>query len=550
LNRIGFRESSGAVILKAKRAKGRDWIYGEALENGWKWLLEHAEQRDGISVIDFGVRAMQGLFEREGNGDLNTKGERGPLMLPAHVDAWAQTNPRPAADPDVAPFLHGAKALEAADVQVVWRADLEVPVEEWVEILAMAPPVSTEALPLPIGLARHWLRGREQVGEAVDIEGTAESEERDEGGAARQFLIWRGPEKSKVGRLRDVRPGDTIVVRSEEGGADQYGWNPQHKPVQDIGDLCANQRASAGLGKFRVRLHPVVMYPDDSDTAKRAELKLLLAAAVEDDDSAFETALDLMRNAVPDAIFKRMPRTYGRGWLIGISEFPQRTPALAAGVGPDETDEDDTGSLTGEVPLRVHTDGVVRKANSFALGCGLMDGAAMAVRFAAAMHDYGKCDDRFQMLLDPLRNPADDPLAKGEAGLPVAELRRRGRMAGYPSGARHEFASVAIAGGYSKWPEGCDRDLVLHLIGTHHGYGRALPPAWKEKDAEHEIRASVDGEQVTVKGVNRIASLASGWVDRYGRLTRKYGWWGLAYLEAVLRRADCVRSREEQEGAE
>ena len=25
-----------------------------------------------------------------------------------------------------------------------------------------------------------------------------------------------------------------------------------------------------------------------------------------------------------------------------------------------------------------------------------------------------------------------------------------------------------------------DRDLVLHLIGTHHGYGRPYFPVWKE----------------------------------------------------------------------
>jgi CRISPR-associated endonuclease/helicase Cas3 len=546
LNRIGEKESSEAVILKPKRAKGRDWIYGEALDNSWKWLGEHATERDGRRVIDFGVRTMQELFERYGNGELNTKGEPGPLMFPAHVEAWAQTNPRPGADPDVAPFLHGAKALDAADIQVVWRADLEAPVTEWTEMLALAPPVSTEALPLPIGLARRWLNQKEQVGEAVDIEGSAESEEREEGGSARPFLIWRGPEKSKVGRVGDVRPGDTVVVRSEARGTDQYGWDPESGPVQDIGDLCANERARAGLGKFRIRLHPLVMFPTDAE--QREKLKRLLADVADDDDDALKEARELIQSAAPTASFRRRPAAYGKDWLIGISEWPTRQQPVGPGAGPDETDDDDSGSLTGTVTLRRHTDGVVRKAVDFAQRCGLPDGAAAAVRFAAAMHDFGKCDDRFQMLLDPLRGPAEEPLAKGRADLPpAAELLRRWQIAGYPKGARHEFGSVAIAEAYSKWPEGCDRDLVLHLIGTHHGYGRALAPIWNEEDPEYEIRAWVDGEHVVVQGVNRVANVDSGWVDRYWRLTRKYGWWGLAYLEAVLRRADCVRSREEQE---
>jgi CRISPR-associated endonuclease/helicase Cas3 len=547
LNRTGFRDSSEAVILKRKRARGKDWIYGEALENSWKWLNEHSMELDRRRVIDFGVRAMQDLFERNGKEELNTKGERGPLMFPAHVEAWAQTNPRPGADPDVAPFLHGAKALDAADVQVVWRADLEGRVAEWAEVLALAPPVSTEALPLPIGLARRWLRQREQPGDAVDFEGTAESEEREEGGAARKFLIWRGPEKSKVGQVGKVQPGDTLVVRSEEGGTDQFGWNPESGPVRDIGDLCANERAHQGSGKFRVRLHPLVVFPSDADKQKREALKTLLEDVARDDDEAMEEARGRIRSEVPKAIFRRNPKVYGKGWLIGISEWPKQRPAVAAGVGPDETEEDDTGSLPGAgVTLRVHTDGVLQRAVDFAGGCGLPDRAAAAVRFAAAMHDYGKYDDRFQMFLDPLRNPAAEPLAKGEAELPVAQLRRRRGMAGYPKGARHEFGSVAIAEKYSKWPEDCDRDLVLYLIGTHHGYGRALAPIWTEDDPEYEIDACVEGERVTVKGVDRVARVDSGWVDRYWRLTRTYGWWGLAYMEAILRRADCVRSREEQ----
>ena len=245
LNRIGITRCSGAIILKPKRGKGRDWIYGEALDNSWRWLNERATEKDGRRTINFGARAMQELFERDGNEELSTKGEPGPLMFPAHVEAWAQTNPQPGVVPDVAPFLHGAKALDAADIQIVWRADLYGKVTEWTEILAWAPPISTEALTLPIGLGRRWLREGRQVGDATDMEGVAEAEEPEESGPERPFLVWRGPEKSKVGRVRDLRPGDTVVVRSEEGGTDQYGWNPDSGPVQDIGDLCANQRASA-----------------------------------------------------------------------------------------------------------------------------------------------------------------------------------------------------------------------------------------------------------------------------------------------------------------
>ena len=273
LNRLGDQPSARAVILKAKRAKEKDWIYGDALENAWKWLNEQATG----GSIDFGVARMGDLFRRLGNDNLTVTPAEGPLVFPAHLDAWAQTNPAPAADPDVAPFLHGAK--ETADVQIVWRADLEsADRRDWVAMLEAAPPLSTEAMPVPIRAARRWLEG---TGIAVaDVEGVIPTEDDGRAAGERLALIWRGPDRERtttdLGRLR---PGDTIVVRASEGGCDRYGWNPDSEvAVRDIGDLCANHRAQDGGGKYRIRAHPMVLFPADEDAESRAELENVLTS--------------------------------------------------------------------------------------------------------------------------------------------------------------------------------------------------------------------------------------------------------------------------------
>ena len=66
----------------------------------------------------------------------------------------------------------------------------------------------------------------------------------------------------------------------------------------------------------------------------------------------------------------------------------------------------------------------------------------------------------------------------------------------------------------------------------------------------NSITAEFGGRRLIVQDAHRIGQLGSGWADRYAALTRKYGWWGIAFLEAILRRADCVVSSQERKGNE
>jgi len=92
---------------------------------------------------------------------------------------------------------------------------------------------------------------------------------------------------------------------------------------------------------------------------------------------------------------------------------------------------------------------------------------------------------------------------------------------------------------------GVNLDLARFLIGTHHGFGRPFAPV--VEDAEPvDVKLTLEGRDLVVLSDHRFHRLEAGWADLFWSLIRRFGWWGLAYLEALLITADRTVSAREQ----
>ncbi|MFQ5473705.1 MAG: CRISPR-associated endonuclease Cas3'', partial [Dehalococcoidia bacterium] len=240
--------------------------------------------------------------------------------------------------------------------------------------------------------------------------------------------------------------------------------------------------------------------------------------------------------------------------LRGTRRLPGRT-------GSDSvTHEDDSASEGVPVTLADHSEHVCDRAGGFARDIGFPEELTHDIQIAATLHDLGKADPRFQVLLHDgniLQAQLSGRLLAKSNGMPRSRnARRRTRQrSGLPTGFRHELLSVRLAeNAASLLAKAHDPDLVLHLIAAHHGRCRPFAPVIPD-EAPQDVSVNIDGTHFSYAPRADIASghglerLDSGVAERFWRLVRRYGWWGLAYLEAVLILADHRASEaEEQNG--
>jgi CRISPR-associated endonuclease/helicase Cas3 len=593
LDRLGRRykrraPSPARILIRSDQTEksDEDPIYGSAVAETWQWLTSPAVatstgKRPNLRrTADFGVNSLDANLQTDTDkiSSMLAPQKETPLLFPAHLDAWVQTDPVPEPEPDVAPFLHG-RADTPADVQVVWRADLtEENEEHWGEIIALMPPRTREALPVPIYEVSAWLTGTAQ-GDIADIEGGGGDTLGPSIGNLRKALRWRGAENAHPVDPGGIRPGDTIVVPAAYGGTDAYGWNPRSEaPVEDVADCClADVIASYPAGAFRrpklrLRLHPELL--PDADEATRERWLVLLASAVHaarsDTDDAgplIQRLLRVMRDHLPsshrgaaiDAFLNATEHSevaaYADGTGLVLSGTFRLPPSAASSSSDAETEyeepEDDEASFAPgghAVALSIHGVSVGRTARDFAAGCGLPTEFIKALGEAGCWHDEGKRDRRFQAWLHGSELKALAALARGEF---LAKSGRRptqwqsSEAFGYPRGSRHEFVSVRLFEQLGAPSDG-NRDLIRFLIGTHHGRGRPFPPVLNELNPV-EITLAHRGTAVTVSSDHRFYRLDSRWVDLFWKMVRRYGWWGIAYLEALIITADRIVSAREQQ---
>ena len=190
----------------------------------------------------------------------------------------------------------------------------------------------------------------------------------------------------------------------------------------------------------------------------------------------------------------------------------------------------------GPVLLEDHQADVADRAGALAGRLGLPSSLTAALRLAGRHHDDGKADRRFQSVR--LGAESGGPLlAKSDPRSTVRQVRERQAQAGLPSRWRHEQRSVADSWEALHVSPGVDPLLAARLIGTSHGHGRSgFPHTAEQLAARDEPR----------DWLARATDLFDhgGW-DKIIETTHiRYGVWGCAYLEALLRAADSQVSGE------
>jgi CRISPR-associated endonuclease/helicase Cas3 len=212
----------------------------------------------------------------------------------------------------------------------------------------------------------------------------------------------------------------------------------------------------------------------------------------------------------------------------------------------DVTTDDDTSCFTTHVPLEEHSAGVRDQARSDAQRCGLPPTVCDDLGLAGWGHDVGKADPRCQLWLyggDRVAlEGAGALLAKSGLSRHQMAVRRARERSGYLVGTRHELLSVALIDGCTALRAAAhDWELVLHLVASHHGYCRPLAPVGPDLPPV-PVRLRHGSEELSATSAHGLERLDSGIADRFWTLVARYGWYSLAYLEALLRLADWRRS--------
>ena len=525
LNRLGRHDHARAVYLHApppKRQRGTptndpsEWpVYGPEPAVVWQRLQEWSgEESEGLDLGSRHIKEVLGLPKDECG--------RAPEILYGLLWEWIKTTTPPPGEAPVEPFFSGIARSDRM-VSVIWRA--HIPDGD-------GDPTGQHD---SVG-ARLWPRAKDREAVSVPIWEFREALEQDE-------EVHRiASDRVTVERVGadDLRPGDSLVLPVDRGLLDEFGWEPSSRasPVVDVSlprnglplDPVAIKRLSGvALSDKLIRTATGIPQEDgvDLDPAEQRQ--------------AIERIVDTLREADTPSGWRQEEWTDFVDSLNPVAVVPRGEVArfrVETTEKERSSDEFDERSLAANVEsLDRHGEDVEKRAQTIANRLGVRRDLVDVVARAGRLHDIGKADERFQRWLDPRGDHPGVTLAKSD--LPRHSWNAARVAAGWPRGGRHEVLSARLVRQRldfdSEWGTGLLRELLLHLVISHHGHGRPIVGPVRD-EAPMPLADSIEGHPLTTSA--DLSHVDWDQPARFSRLNSEFGPWGLALLESIVRRAD------------
>ncbi len=431
-----------------------------------------------------------------------------PALSRPLVDAWSMTSlPQHAGRAKIQPWLRGW-VEDKPRTTVIWRCCL--PLEQGAKLTSpkiirdffdAAPPHSSEMLETETWRVLVWLKKRAEV-------------------LQKSIVGTKKPKDSPA--IPPLAPRDEFAIILDNDG------EPNGSPVS-VSSLLSSMADKKEKETLERRLADVILvvHARFGGLSKDGLLDESENSAPQTLDSSNDWLSPI--DGKPAIRFRvreagQISSTTERGWRDRLRVPIERTAEgevvrwLIVEKWRNDSITADDGASGALQTLARHQEAIIAKVRAIGQQLGLPQPYARMLEIAARLHDEGKRAENWQKAFNA--PTTGGPFAKTPG--PINQTL----LGGY----RHEFASLPVLAADKEFldlPSDELRDLAMHLVAAHHGFARPLI-----------------GTQGCAEPPSLLEERSREVALRFVRLQRRWGPWGLAWWESLLRAADQQASRE------